>query len=141
MLSSSSVCQTCYRSLFRRENCSLVQLSLSPLLLSECIQLHLTPGSLAGKTASQVNTCFCQVPRFLVTNLSLDSSFSSVAFLPHQNSLLCPWDFLGKNTGVGCHALLQGIFPTQGSNLHLLRWQVGSLRLSHLGTITPLDSK
>ena len=35
--------------------------------------------------------------------------------------LLCPWDSPGKNTGVGCHALLQGIFPTQGSNLHLLR--------------------
>ena len=88
--------------------------------LSECIQLHLTTGSLAGKTASQVNACFCQVPRLLVTNLSLDSSFSSVAFLPHQNRLLCPWDFQGKNTGVGCHALFQGIFPTQGSNLHLL---------------------
>ena len=29
------------------------------------------------------------------------------------------WDSLGKNTGVGCHALLQGIFLTQGSNLHL----------------------
>ena len=28
-------------------------------------------------------------------------------------------DSLGKNTGVGCHAFLQGIFPTQGSNLHL----------------------
>ena len=28
--------------------------------------------------------------------------------------------FLGKNTGVGCHALLQGIFPTQGSSSHLL---------------------
>ena len=26
---------------------------------------------------------------------------------------LCPWDSLGKNTGVGCHSLLQGIFPTQ----------------------------
>jgi len=25
-----------------------------------------------------------------------------------------PMGFLGKNTGVGCHALLQGIFPTQG---------------------------
>ena len=25
--------------------------------------------------------------------------------------LLCPWDSLGKNTGVGCHSLLQGIFP------------------------------
>ena len=30
--------------------------------------------------------------------------------------LLCPWDFPGKSTGVGCHFLLQGIFPTQGSN-------------------------
>ena len=27
--------------------------------------------------------------------------------------LLCPWDFPGKNTGVGCHFLLQGIFPNQ----------------------------
>ena len=27
---------------------------------------------------------------------------------------------LSKNTGVGCHFLLQGVFPTQGSNLHLL---------------------
>ena len=33
---------------------------------------------------------------------------------------LWPWDFPGKNTGVGCHFLLQGIFPTQGSNLGLL---------------------
>ena len=34
--------------------------------------------------------------------------------------LLCSWDSLDKNTGVGCHALLQGIFLTQGSNPHLL---------------------
>ena len=36
--------------------------------------------------------------------------------------LLCPWDSPGNSTGVGCHALLQRIFPTQGSNpsvLHL----------------------
>ena len=32
-------------------------------------------------------------------------------------SLLCPWDFPGKNTGVGCHFLFQGIFPTQGLNM------------------------
>ena len=32
--------------------------------------------------------------------------------------LLCPWDFPGKNTRVGCHFLLQGIFPTQGWTLH-----------------------
>ena len=30
--------------------------------------------------------------------------------------LLHPWDFPGKSTGVGCHFLLQGIFPIQGSN-------------------------
>ena len=43
---------------------------------------------------------------------------------------LYPWDSPGKNTGVGCHSLLQGIFPTQGSNLHLLcllHWQADSL--------------
>ena len=32
-----------------------------------------------------------------------------------QSMILCPWDFPGMNTGVGCHSLLQGIFPTQGS--------------------------
>ena len=35
-------------------------------------------------------------------------------------SVLHPWDSSGKNTRVGCHFLLQGIFPTQGSNLGLL---------------------
>ena len=46
--------------------------------------------------------------------------------------LLCPRDSPGKNTGAGCHALLQGIFPTQGLNprlLCLLHWQEGSLPL------------
>ena len=44
--------------------------------------------------------------------------------------LLCPWDFPGKNTGVVCHFLLQGIFLTQGLNLSLLcllHWQLDSL--------------
>ena len=42
---------------------------------------------------------------------------------PHGLSparLLHPWDFPSKNTGVSCHFLLQGIFPTQGSDLDLL---------------------
>ena len=50
--------------------------------------------------------------------------------------LLCPWDSPDKNTGVGCHALLQGIFPTQGRNsclLGLLHWQVDSLPLAPPG--------
>ena len=45
--------------------------------------------------------------------------------------LLCPWDFPGKNTGVGCHFILQGIFPTQALNPLLLHWQEDSLPLHH----------
>ena len=51
--------------------------------------------------------------------------------------LLCPWNPPGKNTGVGCDFLFQGISPTQGLNphlLHLLHWQVGSLLLMPLGS-------
>ena len=38
----------------------------------------------------------------------------------YPTRLLCPWDSPGKNTGLGCHALLQGIFPTQALNLLVL---------------------
>ena len=41
---------------------------------------------------------------------------------PPGSSVLFP----GKNTGVSCHFLLQGIFPKQGSNSRLLHWQVES---------------
>ena len=44
--------------------------------------------------------------------------------------LLCPWNSPSKNTGVDCHFLLQGIFPTQGLNTclqYLLHWQADSL--------------
>ena len=52
--------------------------------------------------------------------------------------LVCPWDFPGKNTAVGSHFLLQGIFPTQGSNPRLwglLNWRVDSSPLHHLGSL------
>ena len=45
--------------------------------------------------------------------------------------LLRPWDSPGKNTGVGCHALLQGIFPTQGSNPGLLHCKQILYRVSN----------
>ena len=40
--------------------------------------------------------------------------------IPWTTRLLCLWDFPDKNTGMGCHVLLQGIFLTQGLNPHLL---------------------
>ena len=59
---------------------------------------------------------------------ALSHSFVSDSWQPHglqSARLLRPWDSPGKNTGVGCHALLQGIFLTQGSNLHLLLgWRI-----------------
>ena len=47
--------------------------------------------------------------------------------------LLCPWNFSDKNTGLGFHALLPGIFLTPGSNPCLLHWQLGSLPLVPYG--------
>ena len=41
-------------------------------------------------------------------------------------SVCCLWDLPGKNTGVGCHCLLQGTLLTQGSNRSLPHWQAGS---------------
>ena len=60
-------------------------------------------------------------------------SVASSSFWPcglQSARLLCPLNFLGKTTGVGCHFLLQGIFPTPESNLSLLcllHQQAGSL--------------
>ena len=74
-------------------------------------------------------------------------SYCFFAFLFHGDGLdpcllynvtnLCPSNFPGKNTGMGCHFLLQGIFSIQGSNLcllHPLHWQADSLPLGHLGS-------
>ena len=44
-----------------------------------------------------------------------------------------PWDFSGKNSGVGSYFLLHRIFLIQGLNPHLLHWQMVSLPLSHQG--------
>jgi len=57
-----------------------------------------------------------------------------VWYAAHQASL--SMDSPGKNIRVSCHALLQRIFPTQGSNLSLLgllHWKVGSLPLESPG--------
>ena len=45
-----------------------------------------------------------------------------------------PGDFQDKNIRVGCHALLQGIFPTQGLNPDLLHYRKILHHLSHLGS-------
>ena len=82
-----------------------------------------------------VCVCVCVCARMhthMLSRVQLFETLSTVA-----TRLLCPWDSPGKNTGVGCYFLLQGIFPTQGSNLHFLHflhWLAWSLPLSHMGS-------
>ena len=55
----------------------------------------------------------------------LSRSVGPDSLQPHGTQparLLCPWNSPSKNTGVGCHARLQGIFPTQELNPGLLHW-------------------
>ena len=62
-------------------------------------------------------------PMFFSFNRQIFFRFFVVYSLSHVQLFCSPpgsWDFPGKNNGVGCHFLLQGIFPTQASNSHLL---------------------
>ena len=73
---------------------------------------------------------------------SISCLLMSNSLCPHglyPARLLCPWDFPGKNTGVCCHVLLQGIFPTQELNLGLLHCRQTLYRRSHQGS--PFDKK
>ena len=62
----------------------------------------------------------------------MSDSLAPSLTVAHQ--ALLSMEFPGKNTGVDCHLLLQGIVSTQGINPHLLHWQSDSLPLSHQGS-------
>ena len=64
-------------------------------------------------------------------------SVVSDSLWPHglwPTRLFCPWYSLGKNTRVVCHFLLQGIFPSQGSNLSFLHCRPILYCLKHQGS-------
>ena len=71
---------------------------------------------------------------------SVRCSVMSDSLRPHglqPTRLLCPWNSACKNTGVGCHSLLQGIVPTQRVNLGLLHCRQILHHLSHQGSHQP----
>ena len=82
------------------------------------------------KTSDCCLYCCCLVAQLCLT-------LYDYGLLPAR--LLCPCGFPGKNIGAGCHFFHQGIFPTQGSNLHLLHWKAESLPLHHQGSPTWWD--
>ena len=81
----------------------------------------------SGRQTGQQNLLYSAVVQLWSVSNSLRPELQATR-------LLCPWDFPGKNTGVGGHLLLQGVFLGQGLNPHLLHWQADSLLLSHLGS-------
>ena len=89
-----------------------------------------------GEEPGQLQPCVCVCVCMCVCSEASVVSDSLRLYELWPTRLLCPWDFPGKKTGVGCHALLQGILLTQGSNLCLLcllRWQADSLPLAPAG--------
>ena len=87
-----------------------------------------TRPSPIGSHNATVRRLACSLRKWSVSSLVMSDSL-----LPHGMAarLLCPWNSPGKNTGVGCHFLLQEIFPTQGSNLGLPYCRQILYHLSH----------
>ena len=83
---------------------------------SPVLQVDFLPSEPPGK---QLKACIC----LFLFSVQFSCSVVSDSLRPHglqPTRLLRPWDFPGKSTEVGCHFLIQGIFPTQGLNLGLL---------------------
>ena len=73
---------------------------------------------LGSWSKSVILKMFMQLHACKLSPLSHVRLFATLWTVPSR--LLCPWDSQGKNAGVGCYALLQGIFPIQGLNPCLL---------------------
>ena len=88
-------------------------LSPSPEVCSNSCPLSLWCHTTISSLSAYMCVCVC--------SLNVSNSLWPHGLWPAR--LLCPWDFRGRNTGVGCHFLLQQIFPTRGLNPYLLHWQ------------------
>ena len=68
----------------------------------------------------------CQLPVWQLSHKYISHVWLLATHGLQPTRLLCPWDFPSRNTGVGCHFLLQGIFPTASPAL-----LADSLLISH----------
>ena len=77
----------------------------------------------------ELNVCVCVCVCVCVSHSVTFDSLQHHELEPTR--LLCPCDFPGKHTGVGCHSLFQGIFLMQGSNPGLLHYRQILYSLTH----------
>ena len=111
--------------LFRSFCCIISVISISTANVWPFMQNTLNKNSTVTNSwnysqSDQFVECICHIRTKCVLSVWLFGTPWTVA------SLLCTWNCSGKNTGVGCHFLPQGIFLTQRSNLsflHILHWQ------------------
>ena len=109
----------------------------SSLLLSYPSKLSSDTTSLWDSSTSPSPCSLSRMPFTYYRKWKWSPSVVSDSQRPHglqSTRLLRPWDFPGKNTGVGCHFLLQGIFPTQGWNPGLPHCRQRLYRLSQQGS-------
>ena len=104
------------------------------------IQQAFSPGFFQPQ---EVSASGCECATF-TRNVKVKVSQSCLTLSPHE--LYSPWNSPGQNTGMGSHSLLQGIFPTQGSNSGLphcrrILYQLsrqGSSRNTEVGSLSLL---
>ena len=103
-------------------SCLLVSSSLTLAKASPLPPPHTPPPTRTQKQAWVLDQTLPWAPKMLAADSapSMHVSDSLWPYEPQSARFLCLWDFPGKNTGVGCHFFLQGIFLNQGSNSWLL---------------------
>ena len=132
----------------REKNCmlrllrSMVGMNLSEIVTKKNCTSFAVIYRIAKVTATVCGQCWGRSIVRMWSHLVVSDSVQPYGLQPAR--FLCPWDFPGRNTGVGCHAFLLGIFLTQGSNpclCYLLYWQAGSIPLGKMETALHLYSK
>ena len=147
-------------SLVHRHRNQMIQVQIQLLHLLQCHLSHLNLSFLICKMkigipapisrgfsrresilahCRSLEKCMAHSKQHLVCNVVVVQSFSHSCptlcnLMDYSPPLLDPWDFPGRNTGVGFHSLLQGIFSTKGSKLGLLHCRQILYCLSHQGS-------
>ena len=115
----------------------LLRIFQIPILILVALESFLNPEP--GSSFSLTHRCHCLMYQsidsfsrcwtFITNHAVLCCSVVSESLQPHglqPARLLCPWNSPGKNSAVGCHFLLQGIFLTQGNQLY------PNIKLNHI---------
>ena len=110
---------------FPQERFLMMKISIEKLPSSACCGNNVTPAP-PGSGSPYLTPSLVRAHPSRALSESVSCSVVSDSLRPRglqPTRLLCPWDSPGKNTGVGCHSLLQGILQTQGSNQGLLHFR------------------